>query len=440
MENNEKKDYIPNQTIAKEELKSHFKNGDIPSQEDFWQWQDSYWHKNESLLVDGSNFGKVDKVMNIAPDANKNVDISGVNYTWTGQHRYSNVSDKKADLVYNRIGGFDNSGNMGIVGFPAIKNTFAGFSQAQALEIGQIINGGSGSEGAMSVNLISPPIIQKIDSDEYILLRGANLNLSATAKKIEIINATTKAVVATIPDNQIQLNSDGLSLIFYYNFKNFSYGNYLIRLTSGVKVYETTLELKCVQNVNNISLDNITWGIMYDFNVVPNTSTSAQGRNTTVVIPNIDSSTPKVSLKSSELFAQGQDFYIEFNLDVGVFSGNPASNSSNNTIGIGYSDTPISLAHNALMNITYRGSNITTLRAYLNGTVGIYGGSEVLPPSRFTIIIIKTGNLFRIQGPGGISIAETLSNNSGYAMFVSLVGRSAPQTIQTQITKAYTFN
>ncbi|MDN3695348.1 leucine-rich repeat domain-containing protein [Chryseobacterium tructae] len=34
---------------TKEELKLYFENGDIPRQEDFWAWQDSYWHKEEKL-------------------------------------------------------------------------------------------------------------------------------------------------------------------------------------------------------------------------------------------------------------------------------------------------------------------------------------------------------------------------------------------------------
>lgn len=34
---------------TKEELKLYFENGDIPKQEDFWEWQNSYWHKNEKL-------------------------------------------------------------------------------------------------------------------------------------------------------------------------------------------------------------------------------------------------------------------------------------------------------------------------------------------------------------------------------------------------------
>ena len=34
---------------TKEELKLYFENGDIPKQEDFWEWQNSYWHKGEKL-------------------------------------------------------------------------------------------------------------------------------------------------------------------------------------------------------------------------------------------------------------------------------------------------------------------------------------------------------------------------------------------------------
>ncbi|MGR3855153.1 hypothetical protein [Chryseobacterium indologenes] len=34
---------------TKEELKKYFENGDIPVQEEFWEWQDSYWHKDEKI-------------------------------------------------------------------------------------------------------------------------------------------------------------------------------------------------------------------------------------------------------------------------------------------------------------------------------------------------------------------------------------------------------
>ena len=34
---------------TKEELKLYFENGDKPTQDHFWQWQDSYWHKDEKI-------------------------------------------------------------------------------------------------------------------------------------------------------------------------------------------------------------------------------------------------------------------------------------------------------------------------------------------------------------------------------------------------------
>lgn len=37
---------------TKQELKLYFENGDIPKQEEFWDWQDSYWHKEEKIPLD----------------------------------------------------------------------------------------------------------------------------------------------------------------------------------------------------------------------------------------------------------------------------------------------------------------------------------------------------------------------------------------------------
>ncbi|MCS3870480.1 hypothetical protein J3D55_003396 [Chryseobacterium ginsenosidimutans] len=48
---------------TKEELKLYFEKGDKPTQEQFWQWMDSYWHKEEvverviPLVTDGILIG-----------------------------------------------------------------------------------------------------------------------------------------------------------------------------------------------------------------------------------------------------------------------------------------------------------------------------------------------------------------------------------------------
>lgn len=41
---------------TKEELKLYFENGDKPTQEQFWQWMDSYWHKDEKITQDSTEY------------------------------------------------------------------------------------------------------------------------------------------------------------------------------------------------------------------------------------------------------------------------------------------------------------------------------------------------------------------------------------------------
>ncbi len=48
----------------REELKLLFKNRIIPDQEDFWEWMDSYWHKEDDIPTDNINIdvsSKADK-------------------------------------------------------------------------------------------------------------------------------------------------------------------------------------------------------------------------------------------------------------------------------------------------------------------------------------------------------------------------------------------
>ena len=119
------------------------------------------------ILGDGttspkSDFGKVDKVMGVAPDANKNVDFSGVALNWThANQRFSGLADRSSDATFNGIMGLDNSGNAAKITQSArlLEATLQGTTSEQALRIGNLLNGGNGSSGAISVNLISPSLI-----------------------------------------------------------------------------------------------------------------------------------------------------------------------------------------------------------------------------------------------------------------------------------------
>src|SRR5690606_1323104 len=97
--------------------------------------------------------------------------------------------------------------------YPAFKNQAEKWSQAQRDEFAQILNGGF-STGTMGVNLISPPVFELEDNDVYVVLRGANLNLHPTNRKIEILDATDNSILAEVPNGQIQTYTEGTQLIF----------------------------------------------------------------------------------------------------------------------------------------------------------------------------------------------------------------------------------
>lgn len=55
---------------TKQELKQYFENGDIPKQEEFWEWQESYWHKDEKIPSDKLAYDfsqKADLVNGVVP-------------------------------------------------------------------------------------------------------------------------------------------------------------------------------------------------------------------------------------------------------------------------------------------------------------------------------------------------------------------------------------
>lgn len=66
---------------TKQELKKYFENGDIPVQEEFWEWHDSYWHKDEKIPADQLDY-----------DLSKKADVNA-----------SNLSPQNAQLWKEKI-------------------------------------------------------------------------------------------------------------------------------------------------------------------------------------------------------------------------------------------------------------------------------------------------------------------------------------------------
>lgn len=351
--------------------------------------------------------------------------------------RFPGLVDKSADATYNSFPVLDENGNAAKAAKPfhAFKNFLTQCTIAESTELGQLLNGGQGDSGAISVNLISPPIVQnRFDSVEYILLRGANLLLNSTDMSISICDEN-KNVIQQIPNNQI-INQSSTELIFYYNFYQFNAGAYFIKISSGVKVYYTTLDLRVVQEIQDIDTDNLAWNILYDSSVTPNIDDVAQGRGVSIFSPLGDSPNIKVSAKSSELFAQGEDFYLEFEATVG-FKTNAAQNFLQRSyFGLGYSSTPNSLLQNCLLHTSYNFRSGVRVNTFLMSSL-IQESADT--PTRLNVIIIKVGNLFRISIGNNIQ-SVTLSNNSGYSLFIQATGRVAQNTNEIQIIKAFKFN
>ena len=102
------------------------------------------------LMADGSvvaksEFGKVEKVMGVAPDTNKNVDISGVAMNWTNpSQRFSALPDKSADETYELFALFDSDGNLAKASnvANAFEASLTTASDEQRLKIGKLLNVG----------------------------------------------------------------------------------------------------------------------------------------------------------------------------------------------------------------------------------------------------------------------------------------------------------
>ena len=391
------------------------------------------------LLADGStapksDFGKVDKVMGVAPDNNKNVDISGVATNWTNANqRFSGLVDRSSDATFNGIMGLDKSGNAAKITQSArlLEATLQGTTSEQALRIGNLLNGGNGSSGAISVNLISPPLLQNTRNDiEYVLLRGANLLLNNTDMSISICDEG-KSVIQRIPNEQI-INNSTTELLFYYNFYQFTTGTYYLKITSGVKTYFTTLDLQIVDEIENIDINAITWDINYKEGVIPKNTDSASGGYVSITTLGPVTELPIQSLKSSPLFSKDDDFYIEFTLELGPKWLHKSRYFYFSFIGLGDSSIPNTLFNNSFIYLKYSHSWDASNVMYNNDS----RISDIVTPSKITVNVIKTKGICRMV-IGSSNVNVIIPNMDYFSLFMAFTGNEYELLTQIKIIKAF---
>ena len=397
------------------------------------------------LLADGStapksDFGKVDKVMGVAPDNNKNVDISSVATNWTNaSQRFSGLVDKSADATYNLFPVFDSNKNLAYADNPyqLFKKGFGLLTAQQSLELGHLLNGGQGSAGAMSVNLISPPFIQNFyNSIEYLVLRGVNLYLNSESMGVEILASDKTTIVASIPNSQIQLNSNGTELMFYYNFHNFPLGTYYIKLISGSRIYISTISFGVKEKVDEVNVNSIVWEKTERNDIAISTNNMASSGDFTIATDDVDQNTPLpiISFKSNELFPEGQDFMIDMELTFSNTTWGKSSNASKASIGIGYSVDTNELSYRNVADVKMLCFQSIGIDIKNDNTTVYYDAG----PVTFRFTIVKTGNLIR-QTLGSHTTTKIINNNSGYSIFLQMPGFDKSTYIQGRILKLYKF-
>ncbi|WP_434575552.1 hypothetical protein [Riemerella anatipestifer] len=300
-------------------IKNWFRNGLKPTQEQFWAWQDSFYHKSDKIPqtqiegLDGSLAnkadvsqleGKADLIDGKVPESqlpllkdntkvdkptidgnwvvNKTEDViswvsadsfgknmansqlvttvgagvtQGANYTWdtAGYYLYfKGLPDKSNDATFNKMVVIDSNGQMAESnGKVLIKSIPSLLSEAERRAWKTEMNGGW-TTNTMSVALISPFIIKNDNNDNWILLKGANLNLNPTSFEVAIMDEMGTSVLTIVPNNQVQLYTNGTDLIFYYNFSTLGLGKYKIRLWNGVAHYTTNGTITISNTISNI--------------------------------------------------------------------------------------------------------------------------------------------------------------------------------------------
>ena len=386
--------------------------------------QDGSWVVTKSGAIisytDASNFGKNIGNSHITSIANSSFTL-GANYTINTSGYFFNITnlpDKSSDITFQEMLVQNSSGQVARGNGKFLAKTMPSLLTNAEKTIWKTEMNGGWTTNTMSIALISPIVIQKIDTIQYVTLLGANLNLNPTNFSVEIVN-DTEVVIASIPGSQVQLQSNGLSLIFYYNFKDLPLGSYKIRLWNGVAYYvsQISFQVLSASNIYEVDQSLISWtfdfltkaeGGSYNDHITSSGSIElgSMVKNSANVTYSNTATTLVASALSSELIVGGvpltlnDNFYIELE-----FVGNHIASCHQGGIS--------------------KDSTASLLSSFIASTKFIYAQWWALLPSSQNIgvqgtvptklIIAKTGNLLTLvmSSSGGTRITSvTVSSSS----------------------------
>ena len=199
----------------------------------------------------GKNFFNSDLSNTTARNHTMNAGVT-VN-TLGNPHTLSGLPNKNADITNFRKVRVQNAGGLdAVVDSKNMLLDMPSYLTEQERTAWKTAMNGGWTTNTMSVALISPFIIKNDNNVNWILLKGANLNLPPTSFEVAIMNEEGTSVLAIVPNSQVQLYTNGTDLIFYYNFFTLGLGKYKIRLWNGVAYYITNGKLTITDTITNI--------------------------------------------------------------------------------------------------------------------------------------------------------------------------------------------
>lgn len=199
----------------------------------------------------GKNFFNSDlsntTARNHTMNAGVTVNTLGNPYSITG------LPNKNADIAnFRKVRVQNTSGLDAVVDSKNMLLDMPSYLTEQEITAWKTAMNGGWTTNTMSVALISPFIIKNDNNVNWILLKGANLNLPPTSFEVAIMNEEGTSVLAIVPNSQVQLYTNGTDLIFYYNFFTLGLGKYKIQLWNGVAYYITNSKLTVTDTITNI--------------------------------------------------------------------------------------------------------------------------------------------------------------------------------------------
>ena len=431
--------------LSKQELKTLFENGDIPRQEEFWQWQDSYFHKDENIPPNKIDFdfskkadlveGKipasqlpsyVDDVLeyNILADFPQEgesgkiyIEINtGKQFRWSGT-RYTQIIDtsafdealkNKLDLpkdkvlepgLYNYIPLINKDDQTKKIisndlGRYLFKNIPEFLNEEEKASWKSQMNGGW-TANTMSVAYIMPSIADRTNKNTWFTLKGANLNLNPENFSITL-SLVNGNLIYDVANNQVQLYNNGTDLTFYLNCSNLIEGEYQVIINNGIAAYTAQMTISVKNSLQSVNLSDLQWDKKLYNDAVCN-EIYAVGN---VCIFKTDSNVKPLenehnfiaTLATKPLIAANQDFILKGSFSINIHD-YYATGDPEYYFGLMNAYIQPQLANQAInyFRVQFNGNSIQ-IKAQLNlsNTVAATFGHDVLANGNFTFM--RRGN------------------------------------------------